>query len=230
MKKWISILVAVMLVLSMTAAFAAEVPSKTTTGTSQVVAMETVSGSTLPTGFAVETVPDTAMTAELIENVYEFVQKEGNAPIDYFEPEVQDEILAHLNANVPATEVMTKNDLKTWVIYEITSVDAINYDESMGDVIIYFDFATPYELDQKMIGILDCFSGERVEVQPNVYEFVSEKFILDSKVVELEVEDENGVKKTEKKVAVTFTKDAILKMQDSVASTLSIFSEPLKEA
>lgn len=215
MKKWMTILVAVMLVLSMTTAFAASVPSKTTTDTTTVVGITSVTGDPLPEGFEVVTVPDTAMTVDLIDNLVEHV-KEGNDVIDFFEPEIQNEILNHLNANKPATEAMTLDDLRGWQIYEIVSIDAINADEETGDVIVTFEFATPYFVGQKMVGIMDNFNGERVEVEPNVFEFVSEKTVLDAEVV------------NDSQVAVTFPAEAIAKIKDSVASTLSIFSEPIK--
>ncbi|MBO4299524.1 MAG: hypothetical protein J5998_12095 [Clostridia bacterium] len=219
MKKWMTVLVAVMLVLSMTTAFAAGVPSKTSTTTTTIVGMETVSGDPLPEGFGIEVGPDTAMTIGLIESLGDFVS-EGGTPIDFFEPEVQTEILAHLNANKAETEALTLDDLKDWQINEIISVDAKDYDPETGDVIVTFEFATPYQVGQKMVGILDCFNGQRVEVEPNVFEFVSEKIILDAEVKE--AVDGKG------QVAVTFTKDALVKMQDSVASALSILSEPAK--
>ena len=102
MKKVLTVLVALMLVLSMTTAFAA-VPSKTTTPT--ITGITSATGDPLPDG-TIEVVPDTAMTIEQVEKLYEFV-KEGNAPIDFFEPEVQNAILAKLNENKPSTEALT---------------------------------------------------------------------------------------------------------------------------
>ena len=51
---------------------------------------------------------------------------------------------------------------------------------------------------------------------------MSDKYILDAEVVEVEVDG-----KTENQVAVTFTEEALRAMNDSVANTLSILSEPL---
>ncbi|MBR3504887.1 MAG: hypothetical protein IKO07_11700 [Clostridia bacterium] len=205
----------------MTTAFAAGVPSKTTTTTTTISTIAGASGQTLPDKFGLTVVPDTAMTADVIEDMYEFVS-EGGTLIDYFEPEVQNDILAHLNANKPATEALTLDDLKDYEINEVVSVDAVNYEEGMDDVVVNFDFATPYEPGQKLIAILDCFNGERVEVAPNEFEWVSDKYILDAEVVEVEVDG-----KTENQVAVTFTEEALRAMNDSVANTLSILSEPL---
>ena len=219
MKKWMTILVAVMLVLSMTTAFAAGVPSKTSTTTTTIVGMTSVTGDPLPEGFEIKIGEDTQMTTGLIEEMTEFV-KGGSSVIDFFDPEVQEEILKHLNDNKPDTEALTLDDLKPWQIYEIVSVDAINYEEGMGDVIVTFEFATPYTMGQRMVGILDTFSGERVEVEPNVFEFVSEKTVLDAEVTE--------VVDGKAHVAVTFTEESIKKMEDAVASALSIFSEPMK--
>ena len=215
MKKVLTVLVALMLVLSMTTAFAA-VPSKTTTPT--ITGITSATGDPLPDG-TIEVVPDTAMTIEQVEKLYEFV-KEGNAPIDFFEPEVQNAILAKLNENKPSTEALTLDDLKDWEINEIVSVDATNYDPTTGDVIVSFEFATPYEVGQRMVGVLDCYDGTRTEVEPNVFEFNSEKIILDAEVTE--------VVDGKAHVDVTFTSDAIVKMQESVANALSIFSEPKK--
>ncbi|MBQ8953635.1 MAG: hypothetical protein IJ048_05930 [Clostridia bacterium] len=216
MKKVLTVLVALMLVLSMTTAFAA-VPSKTTNPT--IVDITTVSGDPLPEGFTITTVGDTTMTIEQVEKLYEFV-KEGNAPIDFFEPEVQNAILAKLNENKPSTEALTLDDLRDWEINEIVSVDATNYDPAAGDIVVTFEFATPYQLDQRMVGILDCYDGTRTEVEPNVFEFNSEKIVLGAEVKESE--DDKSL------VDVTFTADAIVKMQESVANALSIFSEPMK--
>ena len=226
MKKVLTVLVALMLVLSMTTAFAA-VPSKTTTPV--ITGITSATGDPLPDGFTIEVVPDTAMTIEQVEKLYEFVQ-EGNAPIDFFEPEVQNAILAKLNENKPSTEALTLDDLKDWEINEIVSVDATNYDPTAGDVIVSFEFATPYEVGQRMVGVLDCYDGTRTEVEPNVFEFNSEKIILNAEVVEVvDEKDANGnVVGKKSHVDVTFTADAIVKMQESVANALSIFSEPKK--
>ena len=219
MKKWMTILVAVMLVLSMTTAFAAGVPSKTTTDTTTIVGITSATGAQLPEGFEVQIVPDTAMTVDLIDKLVDHT-KAGNDVIDFFDPEIQNEILNHLNANKPATEALTLDDLRPWQIYEIVSIDAVNAEDDMSDVIVTFQFATPYKMDQRMVGIMDNFNGERVEVEPNVFEFVSEKTVLDAEVT--------AVTEEGSQVAVTFPAEAIMKIQDSVASTLSIFSEPLE--
>lgn len=219
MKKWMTVLVALMLALSMVTASAAGVPSKGTGDTSSIVEIAAVSGEALPDDFVIEIVPDKIMTIDMIKDMRDFV-KEGNI-IDYYAPEVQNDILNHLNANKANTEVLTLDDMKDWVANEIVTLEARNYKPSIGDVTVTFEFATPYAEGQRVVAVLDCFNGQRVEVEPDVFEFVSEKIVLDAEV--MKPVDGKG------RVAVTFPGDVIVKMEDSVANGLTILSEPMAD-
>ncbi|MBO4883897.1 MAG: hypothetical protein J5602_01165 [Clostridia bacterium] len=221
MKKWMSVLVAIMLVLSMTTAFAADVPSKTTSDLADVVAIETSTDVAVAPDFVVEVVDDTTMTLEEVDELFEYVAEEGNAPIDYFDEDVQAAILESLNENLPATSALVLDDLKNWEINEFLTIDSTGYDPKYGDVTVTFEFATPYQVGQKVVGLLACYDGTRTEVAPNQFKFNAEWLVLDAEVIEAD--------ETSSKVNVTFTKDDFEKMTHSVSTALAILSEPIKE-
>ncbi len=225
MKKLLSVLVALMLVLSMTA-FAEGVPSKTTSDLAEITEIETETDAEVSDDFVIEVVEDTIMTAEEVENLYEAVVEEDMAPINYFDEEVQAAILESLNENVPETEALVLDDLKDWEINEFCSIDAENYDPTYGDVTAVFEFATPYEVGQKLIALLALYDGTRTEVEPNVFRFNAEWIPLDAEVIETVTEDGE----TTSRVAVTFPVEVMTKMEDSVASSIAILSEPFEAA
>jgi len=220
MKKLLSVFVALILVLSMATAFAA--PSKTTSDLTEVVALKSATGAALADTFAIKTAADTTMTLEEVEKLFKFVNDEKNAPIDFYPPEVQAKILEIVNENAPAAEVLVLDDLKTWEINEFVSVDAEGYDPAYGDVVATFEFATPYEIGQRMVAMVACYDGTRTEVEPNVFEFNAEWLPLKAEVVESVTV--NG--ETTSRVDITFDQESIEKMQDGVANALAILSAP----
>lgn len=238
MKKWMSALIAVILVLSAVTAFADAAPSKTTSDLATVEEVTTSTDVQVKEDFAITVAEDTIMTVEEVEKLYEFVTTpkedapaENNAPIDYFEDEVKEAVLTILNENLPETEALVLDDLQDWEINEIVTVEAENYEEAYGDVTVTFSFATPYEKDQKLIALLGLFDGTRTEVEPGVYEFNAEWIPLQAEVGDAEVTvTADGQIETTYKVNVIFTQEAMEKMAKSVSSTVAILSEPTVEA
>ena len=222
MKKWMSALIAVILVLSMVTAFAAPVPSKTTSDLTKAVAFGRADGGkvTVTEPFVI-VVNDTTMTLEEIDKLYDHVTTEGKNAVSYFDEDVQKDILDVLNKDV--TEEAKKldlDDLKDWEINDFVTVDDNGYTEDCGDVWVQFDVATPYKDDQKMVAMLGFYDGTRTEVAPNVYEFNVEWMPIEAEVVST---SENGAV-----VQVTFTKDSMLKMGESVSTAMAFLGEPIK--
>lgn len=233
MKKWMSALIAVILVLSMVTAFAAPVPSKTTSDLTKASAWGRTDGVTSVNGVDVTAkepyvvvVPDTTMTLEEIDKLYDHVSTEGETPISYFDEETQNAILELLNKdNTEETKALVLDDLADWAINDFVTVDDNGYTEDCGDVWVQFDVATPYQIDengepQKMVALLGFYDGTRTEVAPNVYEFNVEWMPIEAEVV---ATSENGAV-----VQGTFTKDSMLKMGESVSTAMAFMSEPFK--
>ena len=215
MKKWLSVLVTVILVLSMATAFAA--PSKTTSDLAKAVGMTLADGTTSSEPVVI-IVPDTTMTLEEVEKLYKHVSGGENA-VSYFDDDTQKAILETLNKD--ATSPLVLDDLKDWEIDEFVTVDDNKHDESMGDVKVQFQVATPYEPDQKLVAMIGNYDGTRTEVAPNVFEFNSEWSALEASVVENTTDGSV--------VEVTFTKDDMVKMGENVSTAMAFLSEPVKK-
>jgi len=226
MKKWLSILVAVLLALSSVSALAVGVPSKTTRP--EIVGIVGADGTELPEDFIIAvSEKDSIMTEQEVEKMYEHSNGDEKDPIiTYFPGNVQDAIVAKVR-ELAGDDKLTVDDLKDWVINEIFSVDVADYDEAFGDVVVSFEFTTPYEMDQKMVALLGTYDGSRTEVAPNEFEFNVEWFVLDAEVVETIIDEEND--ETKSVINVTFTQESIESMMKAVANTVAIMSEPVEE-
>jgi len=203
MKKWTSILVTVLLVLSMTTAFAA-VPSKTTTNTAAVTTITSVSGAELAETFKVTVAEaDDEDVVKEIQKIYTFVS-DGNAPVEYFPVEVKEQIVAKLPETIVAADVE---------INEFVTIDQTDYEESYGDVKASFRFTTVYAPEQSLVAVVGIFTGEVAENGEPIVEWI----VLDA------VANEDGT------VEVTFTADAMLKIQNAATTSLAIINTPAVE-
>lgn len=197
MKKWMSILVAALLVFSMTAY--AAVPSKTTTNAATVVSAESATGVEVAPEFSVAVTEDAeAVTAE-ITKIFNFVT-EGNAPVAYFPTEVIEKIAEKIaDVAIPVA---------TLEINEFVTIDETAYTESYGDMKVSFSFTTVYKPSQKLVALVGIFTGE---VDANG-EAVVEWIAVDAAA------NEDGT------VAVSFPAEVMLKIQSADSVSLAIVS------
>lgn len=200
MKKWTSILITVLLILSITTAFAA-VPSKTTTNASTVTTVVSASGVELADDFKVAVaVEESAPVVNEISKIFTFVSS-GNAPVDYFPAEVKEEIVAKLPETIVSADVE---------INEFVSIDQTAYTEAYGDVKVSFSFTTSYTPKQALVALVGIFTGEVDENGEPIVEWI----VLDA------IANEDG------SVEVTFTQEAMLKMQAAQTTSLAIANTP----
>lgn len=204
MKKWMSILVAALLVLSMTTAFAA-VPSKTTSNATTVTAVVTTTGVAVAEDFKVEVVvEESAPVVQEITKIATFVAENSAPVVEYFPVEVKEQIVAKLPETVVTEEVE---------INEFVTIDQTAYTETYGDVKTSFSFTTVYAPEQTLVALVGIFTGEVDENGEPIIEWI----VLDA------IANEDGT------VEVTFTQDAMLKMQSAEATSLAIINTPAVE-
>jgi len=222
MKKWMTVLVAMMMVLSMTVAYAA--PSKTTSDMTQVVEMTSSTGAVVAEDFVLAVAEDSEAVAEEIAKIFVFVNgtegeaAEAQAPVAYFPVEVQEEIGAALVALVEGTEEEVI-DLSKLELNEFVAIDTENYNAEYGDLTANLQFATVYEVDQKVVGVVGIYSGEK---DANG-EYVVEWNVAAAEVVEITVDG-----KTETAVQMTFTQELLEKMETAATVAMAILSEPFE--
>jgi len=237
MNKWMSILVVLILVFSMTAH--AAVPSKTTTNASTVIATESVSGVEVSEEFEVVVTEDKETVAKEIEKIYTFVTENKAPVVDYFPPAVSQKIVEKVAEKVAeklaemvaetviesAVENAVENaagavteSVSTSLPEKITAADLeINefvtleekaYTKSYGAVKTSFSFTTVYKPTQTLIALVGVYTGE---VDENG-EFIVEWIVLDA------VANEDG------SVEVIFPEDVMLQIQNAESTALAIVS------
>ncbi|NLF28220.1 MAG: hypothetical protein GX592_10010 [Clostridiales bacterium] len=194
MKKWTVLLLVAL--LSVSAAAHAAVPSKTTEDMAIVAAFASVSGVPLAADFAVVLTEPTEPATEQLANVAAFVA-EGGSPASYFAGKEED-----IAALVP--EDFDPNTLE---LNEFSPLTAVNYDESYGDVVVSFKFATEYLDEQVVVAMLGIPAGTNPDGTAIV-----EWYALKAEVVD-------GL------VAVTFTQE-VLVLLDGAEGMIAILSEP----
>lgn len=219
MKKWLSILAAAALMMSMATPSMAEeavsrgVPSKTTTDASRVESVETVTGEPLPDTFVVEVTEDAEPVTQEIEKLYNFVNNpeatEPVAPIEYFNQDVQRNVLQQLvNMGMPEDY-----DMKQLELNEFVTIQEIGYEVPYGDVVVKFEFVTKYQVGQKLVGLIGFYSGEMNE---------DGSYVVDWEVVPIEVLEDG-------RVAATLSQAQLLRFRESVATAFAVLSEPMPE-
>ena len=233
MNKWMSILVALILVFSMTAY--ADVPSKTTTNASTVVATESVSGVEVAEDFEVVVTEDKETVTKEIEKIYTFVTESKAPVVEYFPPAVSQKIVetvaekvaeklaeavaetviesavenaagaATESASAKLPEKITAADLE---INEFVTLEEKAYTKSYGAVKTSFSFTTVYKPTQTLIALVGVYTGE---VDENG-EFIVEWIVLDA------VANEDG------SVEVIFPEEVMLQIQSAESTALAIVS------
>ncbi len=167
MKKWLSILAAAALMMSMATPCMAEAtssfgaPNQTTTVVSRVVSVETVTEEPVPDTFVVEVTENAAPVTKEIEKLYNFLNDDDKAdpvaPIEYFEENVQQKVLKQLiDIGMPEDYDMTQIELN-----ELITLREIGYEEVYGDVVAKLEFVTEYQAEQKLVGLIGFYSGEQ---------------------------------------------------------------------
>jgi hypothetical protein len=219
MKKFLSILIAVVLMLSMVAFAEGTVSSKTTTDLITVATTTDADGN--PIDPVVTPGKDTMMGNEELEKIIEHVS-EGNSAVSYFDEDTQKGILETVG-----DDTLTLEDLANWNINEFFSVDVSDY-SGEGDVIVGMELVTPFEIGQKIVALLGTYDGTRTEVADNEFAFNVNWMPLKAEVVDNVTDPDTG--DTKSIVEITYTAEAIKAMQESVANVMAILSEPTEPA
>ncbi len=201
MKKWIGLVAAVAMVLTLGTASAA-VPSKTTTDIAGKTEIVSTTGAQVSASFTVEQAGDKAPVVEEIIKISEAVNAQGKAPVEYFPAEVQAAI---------AEKLPEVTSLKSLEMNEFISISTTGYDATYGDVDVAIDVVSTYKAGQKVVALAGIYSGARDANGEYAVEWIP----LDAKVVD------------DGRVQVTFTADALTKMQDAAAASLAVLSEPV---
>ncbi len=210
MRKWLSILAAATLIMSMIFPCMAEAASsfggsnQTTTDGSQVVSVESVTGEPVPDTFVIEITEDEVPVKKEIEKLYSFMndpeKTEPIVPIEYFEEDVQQEVLKWLGAlGISEDYNMTLLELNALV-----TLQEIGYEEVYGDVIVKFEFVTKFQLGRKLVGLIGFYNGERNE---------DGSYVVKWEVVPTTVL-EDGI------VAVTLSQQQMLRFRESATTAL----------
>ena len=207
MKKWLSIMVAAVLLFS-TVAFAA-VGSKTTSDLTTVAGITTADGTPVE-GTPVTVASDSVMALDELDKIVTAVTTENKAPIDVFDADTQDAI-----ADITG---LTADELAKWEMNEFVSIGASADADAAGDLVVNMKVATPYEVGQKIVVVLGTFDGTRTETAPGEYEFNVKWTALEAEVVSGTA---NGAE-----IAVKFPADVLAEMKQSVSNVLAVLSEP----
>lgn len=196
--KRLAVLAMVVVLLFSTTAFAA-VNSKTTSDLTNVVG--TVVSGTAPEGFEVVVVTEEKeqVTKELAK-IFEFVTA-GGAPASYFPTEIQELI----SVKLPLV------DISALELNEFIAIDVVNFADTITDAVVEFKFATEYAVGQNIVFLMGVYNGD---VDENG-EFIVEWLMLDAVVTE------SG------NIAVTFTQEDLALINDAVAVSVAVLSEPV---
>ena len=196
MKKWTAMIVALILLVTLSAA-SAGVPSISTGDTTRQGGKATAStGVEIPDGFVLEPKDAGDVVQNEIKDMFNFVNATSPAQslVGYFSDEVQQMIMAKLPDTVALNSLQAN---------EITELYIQNYDTAYGDVTKEFTFATQYAIDQAvvvLIGLVDA-AGDIVWVAVDA------------------VAIEGGG------LAITFPQEVLLQMEQAAEIMMVVFSE-----
>lgn len=210
MKKWLTMLTAMMMVLTVATASAA-VPSKTTADVTQTQEVTSASGEALPSTMTVEVVKGDEKVEKEIEKLYTFVNDPtgSKAPIEYFPAEVQTQVQEQL-----VTMGLTENyDVKQMQINEFVAIKEIGYEQQYGDIVTTFSFATKYVKGTKLVGLLGIYSDKMDENGNYLVEWV---------VVEAEALEDGSV-------AFVLPQEQMARIQAASSTALTVLSEPMAQ-
>ncbi len=203
MKKWFTLMIAALLICTMTAAYAT-VPSKSTTNATVINTVVSTTGVEIAETFSLTVTEDKEPVVNEIQKIYSFVT-ENNAPvIEYFPVEVKEQIVSKLPENIVPEEVE---------INEFITIETIEYVEEYDDIEVSFALTTLYTPEQSLIALVGIFNGEVDENGEAVVEWI----VLDA------IANEDGT------VVITFTQDALIKMQTAESTSLAIINTPSVE-
>jgi hypothetical protein len=142
LKKWIGLLLAILLMTATGSALAAT-PSKTTEDMTSITEQKTSGTSPSAVLIYIREEPSD-MAVSVLKEISAFVASKA-APAGYFTQEVQAEILLR------APE---KTDLSTLKMSEFVSLGIADYVESYGDVTCVFQFPTEYAEGQTVVALI----------------------------------------------------------------------------
>lgn len=222
MKKLVSLIIAMILVLSAAAYAEAAVPSKTTTDNTVVEKVETSTGVVVEETFAIVVTPDPEPVVKEITNLYQYVVEEQKAPITYFPEETKTKVLEVLAVKLAGVEKVEEiedieaienlPDLEQMEINEFITVETFDYKEEYGDIKTNFVFVTEYKAEQQVVVLFGLYTGE---VDENG-EFIVEWIVLDATV------EEDG------SLTVVIPQEEMLKMQEAQSVAMAVLSEKLE--
>ncbi len=209
MKKWLTILMAVLMLMAVATAYAA-VPSKTTADVTQAQEVVSASGVALPNTMTVEVVKNDEKVEKEIEKLYTFVNNpdESAAPIEFFPEEVQTQVQMQLVAMG-----LENYDMKQLQINEFVAIKEIGYEAQYGDIVTTFSFATKYAKGTKLVGLLGIYSDEVDENGNYLVEWV---------VVEAEAQEDGSV-------AFVLPQEQMVRIQEASSTALTVLSEPMAQ-
>lgn len=207
MKKWLTILMAMLMLMTVATAYAA-VPSKTTADVTQTQEVVSASGVALPSTMMIEVVKNDEKVEKEIEKLYTFVNNpdENAAPIEYFPEEVQTQVQMQLVAMG-----LENYDMKQLQINEFVAIKESDYEAQYGDIVTTFSFATKYAKETKLVGLLGIYSDE-VDENGN--------YLVDWVVVEAEAQEDGSV-------AFVLPQEQMVRIQAASSTALTVLSEPM---
>jgi len=215
MKKWLSALLAVVLLFS-AVAMAAPVKSKTSSDLTKTTSVTAGGVDVTSMGYIFVT-EDSVMALDELDKIIETVNVQKKAPIEHFDAATQQAMLDLVRTTNPEVET-----LADWNLNEFVSLGvAPEYSAEVGDLVVTFEFATPYKVGQKVTAVVGTFDGTRTEVAEGKYEYNVNWTPLEGEVVAA-AEDNS-------QVAVKFPTDTILEMQGSVANVMAVLAEPVAD-
>lgn len=143
-----------------------------------------------------------AIASEL-ERIRAHVEEQGLPIITFFPEAARNEVQLLLGAEV---------DLETLVAYEYVPLITENYQETYGDAIAPFTFATPYQPGQTVVSLLGLPRADAAETDPT---------LMDWAVQRAEVNEQGEVE-------IVFDQLALIGMGEQTALML-VLSEPMPE-
>lgn len=186
-------------------------PSKTAQDMIRVGELTDTSGNPLPEGFEILVSEETPVIEDEVDNIRAFIQpsedsgEERKPIIQYFPSASQKFVSVLMGQDV---------DLNTLVSYEYVPLITANYQETSGDALAPFTFATQYQPGQKVAAIL----GLPLDGEPSAGTETHMAWYVQHATV-----NEKG------EMEIVFTQVALAAMEHDTALML-IVSEPLEEA
>ena len=180
MKKFLTVVCLLCMLLTATTALAASVPSKTADDLTNVEITETETGVVADPSFAVAVVEPTETVSAKVTEMQEFAAEEKPV-VEFFPAEVQQEIVAVLPEEAAAAEL---------IAYELVPVSVENYDETYGDVAINFEFATVFPEESEVIVLLGLPKAEVAEGEDPTEWIVKVGTVVEGKISILFTQEE----------------------------------------